>query len=478
MTTRRFNWIALISLLSFAAGPTGFSQAEINTTLQQVARDYTQRIESATNELNATRETIAGQKIPLLNSMRAVEDRILSLQAEVGALRIANGELSNEKAVRDSESNAQTANIAYLSGLAADTLGSLNNTLAPADAEEWKSHIEELRSRLDPTNGKPDITAVAETAELAVTRIEKLLGGFTKTGMAVASSDHSLIQGTFAFLGPETLFVADTNGGPAGPVRSRDEGAAPMVYEDTGWDYAAASALMAGQESTIPVDISGGKALQLQVSQGTWVDHIERGGPVGYTIIGLGIFALLTSLLKLVDLRRLSVDLPSVIHGVINTIAENGQTAGEKALATMRGATSRDLYTTGLRHMLKPKEIIEEHLHAFILKERLHHERWLPMLAVIAAASPLLGLLGTVVGMVKTFTLITVFGTGNAGKLSSGISEALVTTELGLIVAIPTLVLHGFLSHRTQKNLSLLERYAVEFVTATEDHKVASKDSA
>jgi biopolymer transport protein ExbB len=127
--------------------------------------------------------------------------------------------------------------------------------------------------------------------------------------------------------------------------------------------------------------------------------------------------------------------------------------------------------------MSKPKEVIEEHLHAFILRERLHHERWLPMLAVIAAASPLLGLLGTVVGMVKTFTLITVFGTGNAGKLSSGISEALVTTELGLSVAIPALVLHGFLSYRTQKNLSLLERYAVEFVTASEDNRVARTES-
>jgi biopolymer transport protein ExbB len=73
--------------------------------------------------------------------------------------------------------------------------------------------------------------------------------------------------------------------------------------------------------------------------------------------------------------------------------------------------------------------------------------------------------------MVKTFTLITVFGTGNAAKLSSGISEALVTTELGLSVAIPALILHGFLSYRTQKNLSLLERYAVEFVAASEDHK-------
>ena len=77
--------------------------------------------------------------------------------------------------------------------------------------------------------------------------------------------------------------------------------------------------------------------------------------------------------------------------------------------------------------------------------------------------------------MVRTFALITVFGTGNAGKLASGISEVLVATELGLIVAIPTLIAHGFLAHRIQRNLSLLERYALEFITATETAKTGGR---
>jgi biopolymer transport protein ExbB len=72
---------------------------------------------------------------------------------------------------------------------------------------------------------------------------------------------------------------------------------------------------------------------------------------------------------------------------------------------------------------------------------------------------------------VKTFTLITVFGTGNAAKLSSGISQALVTTELGLMVAIPTLIAHGFLSHRAQKKLFQLEQDSAGFVTAAEERR-------
>lgn len=120
----------------------------------------------------------------------------------------------------------------------------------------------------------------------------------------------------------------------------------------------------------------------------------------------------------------------------------------------------------GQRHWHKPPQVLEERLWGVILQCRMQNERLLPMLAVIITASPLLGLLGTVTGMVKTFTLITIHGTGNAAKLSSGISEALVTTELGLMVAIPTLLVHGYFSLRIKRNLNLLESHSHEIATA------------
>jgi len=91
-------------------------------------------------------------------------------------------------------------------------------------------------------------------------------------------------------------------------------------------------------------------------------------------------------------------------------------------------------------------------------------ERFLPFLAITAATAPLLGLLGTVIGMIKTFQLITIFGTGDAKSLSSGISEALVTTALGLIVAIPVLIVHGALTRMAKRKLGLLEELSVAFV--------------
>ena len=92
----------------------------------------------------------------------------------------------------------------------------------------------------------------------------------------------------------------------------------------------------------------------------------------------------------------------------------------------------------------------------------------IPFIAVVAATAPLMGLLGTVTGMIKTFKLITVFGTGDARSLSSGISEALVTTEFGLCVAIPALIIHALLLRRTKGVLASMEQTAVAFKNGLE----------
>lgn len=115
-------------------------------------------------------------------------------------------------------------------------------------------------------------------------------------------------------------------------------------------------------------------------------------------------------------------------------------------------------------HAGESRGVIEELLFERILRVRPTLERFLPFLSMTAAAAPLLGLLGTVVGMIKTFQLITIFGTGDAKSLSSGISEALVTTALGLIIAIPTLIVHGSLSRMAKRKLGLLEELSVAFV--------------
>ncbi len=93
-------------------------------------------------------------------------------------------------------------------------------------------------------------------------------------------------------------------------------------------------------------------------------------------------------------------------------------------------------------------------------------ERYLTILSTIANIAPLLGLLGTVIGMIKVFTAIMLQGTGNAGVLAGGISEALITTAAGLTVAIPAMILHRFFQRRVDTIVVTMEEEAVKLVDA------------
>ena len=99
-----------------------------------------------------------------------------------------------------------------------------------------------------------------------------------------------------------------------------------------------------------------------------------------------------------------------------------------------------------------------------MLTTRMSVNKLTPVLAICASTAPLMGLLGTVTGIINTFKLITVFGSGDVKTLSGGISEALITTELGLVVAIFSLVLYAFLSRKAKGITDRMEQFAILFM--------------
>jgi biopolymer transport protein ExbB len=463
--------ILATAVLAVGLGAGEIPAQNLDEMIRQTTVEYTRRLVGANEELNAARERIALEREPLLFELREAQDRIIAAESEMQRIQIAQSRAADRSTALEHDITARQANIAYVVTLAQDGIKGLEGALSAGEREFVGKDIAALGTRLQRTEGGPDSAAALEALDLLVRRLEQSIGGYTAAGECMLNEDNAMLPGTFVFFGPETFFVSSTRS-IAGTVRVREGSTLPVVYPLATWDPAAAAALARGEAGAIPGDVTGGKALRLQQARGTLGDHIRKGGVVGYVIIALGAFALIGTLVKVIDLRKLSVDRPAAIDGVLGELAAGSRAQAAKMIETL-ASTTRALFTTGLRHFEKPKELLEEHLYAFLLRERLHHERRLPLLAVIAAAAPLLGLLGTVTGMVRTFTLIQVYGTGNAGKLSTGISEALVTTELGLIVAIPTLVIHGYLSHRTQRNLALLERYSVEFVSASEEKRLS-----
>jgi biopolymer transport protein ExbB len=154
---------------------------------------------------------------------------------------------------------------------------------------------------------------------------------------------------------------------------------------------------------------------------------------------------------------------PGEVDGVLTELAEGSLDGALKKAREIKGVAG-EMLLIGAENAHEKRALLEEMLFERILRVRPTLERFLPFLAITAAAAPLLGLLGTVIGMIKTFQLITIFGTGDAKSLSSGISEALVTTALGLCVAIPTLILHGALARMARHKIGLLEQISVAFV--------------
>ena len=438
--------------------------ASIDETMKRAVADYDQRLIRANDELIQARERIAKEKMPLLKAVRAAEDRIIVAETEITRFETAQEQSVENHRKLGKEADALRKNENYLNTLTHDSLSAYDDGLLPGERQFLPSNVEALRDAFNDPAKLADGQKAVEVPALLLAQVRQSLGGYRANGTLLIDGDNKVVTGTFAFVGPEVFFRTE-QGAIAGTVRVREGTGGAVMYPLSEWKPATAEAFFQGGHGMIPADASAGKALRLKETKGTIWQHISKGGVVSYGIIGVGLLALGLIGQKIYDLSRMGMDDSRTVQRCLDAVAAgHEQDAGQ--LVRLLKTTTRDLFAAGLRYRGESKELLEERLTAVLLRQRLHFERWLPLLAVIATAAPLMGLLGTVTGMVRTFTLITVFGTGNAGKLASGISEVLVATELGLLVAIPTLVAHGFLSQRIQKNLSLLERYALEFVTA------------
>ena len=221
---------------------------------------------------------------------------------------------------------------------------------------------------------------------------------------------------------------------------------------------------MDGQSEAVPMDISRGGALRQLTHELSLWEQVPKGGPIVWpilVILGLGIVIIVE---RVVFLVRKRFDADGFIRQIDELVSQGRfeecrqacEGHGKKSVARVIGA--------GLTCCHMPREEMENALQEAILREIPPMERFLSTLGMLAAIAPLLGLLGTVTGMINTFHVITLHGTGDPRMMSGGISEALVTTMLGLSVAIPMLMAHTWLNRAVDKNIGEMEEKAVTLV--------------
>lgn len=206
------------------------------------------------------------------------------------------------------------------------------------------------------------------------------------------------------------------------------------------------------------------------VKEKTMSDTVEGGGTIGYIILVLGAFGLLLLVFRVFNLLKAGSNVRKISDIVVQKVESGKGNEALEAIKGFEGSTAR-VIKSALRNINKDREHVEDIIMENILNESSQIDRFGNFVLVIAAVAPLMGLLGTVTGMIETFDVITEFGTGDPKLLSGGISAALVTTMLGLIVAIPLLLLGNLLSGWAQSIKDSMEQSALHIVNLYEKHR-------
>lgn len=216
----------------------------------------------------------------------------------------------------------------------------------------------------------------------------------------------------------------------------------------------------------IPLDVTGTAAQQPGEVHRTIGEWIKAGRFFIWPIIGVFLLGMLIALERLIALIKRRVD-PRRLVEIAGHLARGDHAAATAAVSNGHSPLDRVL-AAGLSALGRPREAREAVVEQALLSETGQLTRGLPAIAVLAGVAPLLGLLGTVTGMIDMFAVISAQGSGNAKSLSGGISEALICTQAGMLVAIPLLLLHAWLARLSDRRAQILEEAACGMLGLTE----------
>ena len=237
-----------------------------------------------------------------------------------------------------------------------------------------------------------------------------------------------------------------------------------LMLRAAGGGEAAAQSLAAGERpEALDAFLIESTAKPLsERTEATALETVEAGGTVAWIIVGLGVVAMLLAAVRALLLANAGRGMALMVE--LGALLERGDLEGAVARAAQaRSATGR-IAQSLLSAARLDREALQDVAAEALLREQATLDRFGALIFVVAAVAPLLGLLGTVTGMISTFEIITEFGTGDPKMLSSGISEALITTQLGLVVAIPAVVLGNILKGRASAVGDALEASALRII--------------
>ncbi len=414
--------------------------AQTPPAISEAVEKTRQDVVESTAELNALRAQIQSERLPLSTRVEDLNRLALTLRKQVETLRRAQTLRQQERVDLAAELDRLEQEKVFIDSVFEEYRRSLETRVLPA---EWQY----LQAQLPQSN--------EALWDWSLDWLEKKKNGYRFAGQ-VLDAEGNAETGEMLVLGPVAYFLNDTQNGL---VITRPGSAMPGLYtlDAPLGDFAQ------GKSVSLPVDVSGGDAMKVAEAKPGLIAHLQQGGVVVVPLLLIGALALIMALRKTLDLQRMTVTLSDQTRQVLGSLNDQNAETLMQTLTTEPQPLA-SLLVAALQHRKASRTHLEEILHEHVLAVLPRLERSLGTLAVFGGVAPLLGLLGTVTGMIHTFQLVTIFGSGNAKTLSGGISEALVTTEVGLVIAIPILLVHAFLARKAKTLLAEMEQTAVVLV--------------
>lgn len=430
-----------------------------------VVSSLQEKTDKAYAELSELRNEIKTQKVPMTRDLGELEDELIEVRKEYDrVLRIRDGrslDLSNLKA----QIEARKKQNEYLVNLLDEYVRNMESRLHVSEAQLYRERIDEDRNDAMNSNLSQSETFQArlDLLDLSLERLDAALGGKVFEGSA-ADPSGVLHDGKFLILGPVAYFSTE-DGMVQGLADDKVNSNEPVVTPFPGDVKSELTRVIFEGQGILPVDPTLGQAVKVSETKQTPIDEIKKGGYVMVPLLTLAGLSLLIGLIKWLRFSAIGLISPRRFARIMEHLDEGRQ---DDALMLARKVSGPEgkMMVVGIQQYKSSRSMVEEILFERILQAKSKLNSMLPFISITAAAAPLLGLLGTVTGMINTFKQITIFGTGDASKFSSGISEALITTKWGLIVAIPSLILYGFLSRKAKSVVDHMEQLAINFLNS------------
>jgi biopolymer transport protein ExbB len=407
-------------------------QARDSQEARQREADFARRRNEQQNLLNQARAERSRQERESARLEQLFEDQ----QAQIVAARAA----------LDERLGALKELFGVLQTVAGDTQGRFTNSLTNIQFPDRGNFLVELGGKMAGASTLASIEDIEQLWYLLQQEITES-GAISRFNHSVTRADGTEEQMQIARIGVFNLVFEDG-------YLQYDPGTKRVSelqrQPEQGRFTSSAGDLLEATESpvTFGLDVTRGGILALLVESPTIKDRINQGGIVGYCIIALGIIGLLIAIIRFLGLTN---DSRKVTAQLKRDTASTDNPLG-RVLAAYESNKGADT------------ETIELKLSEAALKEMPGLTKGLLLIKVISVVAPLMGLLGTVTGMIKTFQVITLYGAGDPKMMAGGISQALMTTVLGLVVAIPMVLLHTIVSGQSRKVINILQSQSAGLV--------------